>query len=114
MRHSFASLKRRLRSTPGERADWVRRFHRSGLLPREFAERHHLGHSTLRKWMAQNEIPSPGGAAAQPVWQEVKLATMPGATRWAVEVVRPDGLVVRLAPDAPAALLEELLRPRPC
>jgi hypothetical protein len=39
---------------------------------------------------------------------------LPGARRWAAEVVRPDGLVVRVAQDTPVALLEELLRVSPC
>jgi hypothetical protein len=48
------------------------------------------------------------------VWQELKLPASLGTMRWAAEVVRPDGLTVRLAHDAPAALLEELLRARSC
>jgi hypothetical protein len=48
------------------------------------------------------------------VWQELKLDGLPSATRWAAEVVRADGLVVRVAPDAPAALLAELLTARSC
>lgn len=54
------------------------------------------------------------GRNGKPVWQELKLEGLPNATRWAAEVVRLDGLVVRVAHDAPPALLEELLRSRPC
>ena len=53
-------------------------------------------------------------ADAQPGWHELKLDGLPGATRWAAEVVRPEGLVVRVAHDTPVAMLEELLRARPC
>jgi len=48
------------------------------------------------------------------VWQELKLDGVSGAMRWAAEVVRPDGFVVRVAYDTPSALLEELLRARLC
>jgi len=114
MKDSFSLLQRRPRSTPGQRASWVRRYERSGLSQREFAERHHLGLFNLRKWIAQNAAGTSSASDAQPVWRELKLDGLPGATRWAAEVVRPDGLVVRVADDAPVALLEELLRARPC
>ena len=50
----------------------------------------------------------------KPVWHELKLDGVLGLPRWVAEVVRPDGLVVRMAHDAPVALLEALLRGRPC
>jgi hypothetical protein len=84
------------------------------LSQREFAERHHLGLSTLRKWIAQDGSRALAGGNGKAVWQELKLDALPGAARWAAEVVRPDGFVVRVAHDAPAVLLEELLRARPC
>ena len=92
----------------------MRRYERSGLSQREFAARHGLGLFTLRNWIAQEARQTLSGRKAKPVWQELKLDGLAGATRWAAEVVRPDGLVVRVAHDAPAALLEELLRARPC
>jgi hypothetical protein len=114
MKDSFASQQRRPHSTPEQRAKWVRRYERSGLSQREFAARHQLGLSTLRKWIAQNGVETSLAADAQPGWHELKLTALPGATRWAAEVVRPDGLVVRVAHDTPVAMLEELLRARPC
>jgi hypothetical protein len=81
--------RRRPRSSPKERASWVRRYERAGLSQREFADRHHLGLFALRNWIA-------------------------GVTPWAAEVVRPDGWTVRLAHNAPANLVEELLRKRSC
>jgi hypothetical protein len=114
MKDSFASQRRRPRSTPEQRAKWVRRYERSGLSQREFAERQGLGLFTLRNWIAQDSRQTVSGRKGKPVWQELKLDGLAGATRWAAEVVKPDGLIVRVAPDAPAALLEELLRVRPC
>jgi hypothetical protein len=84
------------------------------LSQREFAERHRLGLSTLRKWIAQNGNQAFAGRNGKAVWQELKLGALPGATRWAAEVMRPDGLVVRVAHDVPTGLLEELLRVQPC
>jgi transposase-like protein len=106
--------RRRPRSTPKERARWVRRYEHSDLSQREFAERHHLGLFTLRRWIAQNSTGSGRGAPAQAVWKELKVGRLAGVTHWAAEVVRSDGWTVRLAHDAPAALVEELLRVRSC
>ena len=114
MKDSFVSQRRRPRSTPEQRAQWVSRYQRSGLSQREFAERHELGLYSLRKWIVQNGVEASSASAARPVWQEQKLPASLGAMRWAAEVVRPDGLTVRLAHDAPAALLAELLRARSC
>jgi len=114
MKDSFATQRRRPRTTPAERAEWVRRYQRSGLSQREFAERHDLGLYSLRKWIVQNGVEAVSASYVRPVWQELKLDRLPGATRWAAEVVRPDGLTVRLAHDTPTALLAELLRARSC
>lgn len=73
-----------------------------------------MGLSTLRKWIAQDGSQALAGRNGKPVWQELKLEGIPCAQRWAAEVVRPDGLVVRVAQDTPSALLDELLRVRPC
>jgi len=92
----------------------VRRYERSGLSQHEFAERHGLGVFTLRRWTAQaahHALPTRNG---KPVWQELPLGGLAGANRWAAEVVRPDGLVVRVAYDTPRVLLEELLGVFPC
>jgi hypothetical protein len=53
MKDSFASQQRGPHSTPEQRADWLRRYERSGLSPREFAGRHRLGLFTLRKWICE-------------------------------------------------------------
>jgi len=114
MKDSFAALRRRPRSTPEERAKWVRRYERSGLSQREFAERHGLGVFTLRRWIAQAAHHASPTRNGKPVWQELTLGGLAGANRWAAEVVRPDGLVVRVAYDTPRVLLEELLGVFPC
>ncbi len=105
---------RRPRATSAERARWVRRYDRSGLTQREFAIRHQLGLSTLQKWVAHCRTQADSGSAAQPLWQELKLPAALAPARWAVELVRPDGLTCRVAHDAPAELVAGLLRLPPC
>jgi hypothetical protein len=114
MKDSYSSVRRRPRSTPEQRVQWVRRYKRSGWSQREFAERHGLGIATLRKWISQEGNQILSGGNGKTVWRELKLDGLPGPGRWAAEVVRPDGYVVRLAHDTPACLLEELLRAGPC
>src|SRR4026209_2550151 len=85
-----------------ERTAWARRFYQSGASQLGFARRHGLVLSTLRRWLRQNPAPAPA-----PGFTEVKL---PGiSSRWAAEVVRVDGAVVRLAHDVPVHLLQEIL-----
>lgn len=85
-----------------ERAAWARRYYQSGVSQLEFVRRHGLVLSTLRRWLRQNPASAPA-----PVFTEVKLPGM--ASRWAAEVVRADGAVVRLAHDVPVDLLQEIL-----
>jgi transposase-like protein len=115
MNDAFASLeRRRTRSTPDERANWVHQYEQSGLSQREFASRQRLGLSTLCKWIAQNESRGWSGRKAHPVWQELKLDGLPRTPCWAAEVVRADSWVVRVSHDAPASLVAQLLQVRLC
>jgi hypothetical protein len=68
----------------------------------------------LRQWVAQSRKAKAGEDQVKPVWRELKLDGLPGARHWAAEVVRPDGWIVRIAPNASASLLEELLRVGSC
>ncbi len=114
MNHVRVRAGRRPRSTPQERTDWVRRYSRSELSQREFAEQHRLGLSTLRKWIAENPVAASAGSAGSPGWQELKLPASPWSTGWAAELVRPDGLVLRLTPSAPPEWVAQLLRIGSC
>lgn len=89
---------------PEERCRWARRFYRSGLSQRDFAVRHGLVLSTLQRWLRQEP-----GIDPAPAFAEVKLPEL--SARWAAELVRRDGTVVRLAHDVPATLLAQLLVP---
>lgn len=98
---------RRGRSTPAERAQWRERFARSGLSRREFAAQNHLGLQTLYRWLS--EKPGPAPRKFKPAFTELQLPMAAGAPRWAAEVLRANGSLVRLAHDVPQTLLERLL-----
>ena len=101
MNRSFVRT-RRPHAKPEERAHWVEQYHKSGLTQREFARHHGLVLSTLQRWLRQ-ERPSESSA----LFAEVKLPAPSG--RWAAEVLRTDGMLVRLAHDAPSSLVQQLL-----
>jgi len=98
---------RRARSTPGERAQWRERFAQSGVSRREFAAQNNLRLQTLHRWL--NEEPDPVSRQLKPAFTELSLPTVVAAPRWAAEVLRANGSLVRLAHDVPAGLLERLL-----
>jgi hypothetical protein len=102
------SLRRRSRTTPIERAQWVRRFQRSGLTQRAFAQEHRLGLSTLQQWIVRQHqaVGSNGWAKLR----EVSLETVLGAHPWAAEIVLPDTTLVRVRQMEPVAPLLQALR----
>ncbi len=94
--------------TTRERSNLVAAYPRLQLTQREFAEQHGISLATLARWLRQERDGPVSPRRKRPVFAEVPLA---GGLRWAAEVVRPDGWTVRLAGAAPAALVEQLLRP---
>lgn len=99
---------RRRRWTSDERQRLRTRYHQSQLTQRDFVARHGLALSTLGKWL-RAESP----ATLPPVkFQEVEL-TEPG-THWAVEVVSPQGWIVRLQSSSELSALPTLLQALPC
>jgi len=100
------SVKRRW--TPKQRRRFLARFHQSQLTQREFAAQHAIGMSTLSKWLRlERKAPTP-----QVKFQEVRLPNP--TSRWPVEVVSPQGWIVRLQEGADVKFLPELLRALPC
>jgi transposase-like protein len=102
------SVSGRRRWTAKQRQRLLARFHQSQLTQRDFATRHGVGLSTLSKWLrVENEVASP------PVkFQEVTLPNMP--MRYAVEVVSPQGWLVRLQNGSDMQQLSALLQALPC
>ena len=66
MNHRHRSSNRIPRTTPEQRAQWVRRYRQSGLTQRTFAAQHGIGWSTLVRWLrdpAPAAVNSPRTAA---------------------------------------------------
>ena len=98
----------RRRRTPKQRQRVVARFHRSQLTQRDFAARHGIGLSTLNKWLRLERDAVP----ARVKFQEVRLPNP--TTRWPIEVVSPQGWIVRLQNGSELQTLPQLLRALPC
>jgi transposase-like protein len=98
----------RHRKSPKQRQRLVARFQRSRLTQRDFAARHGIGLSTLCKWVRLERDAVP----AKIKFQEVAL---PNPTpRWPIEVVSPQGWIVRLQNSSELQALPQLLRALPC
>ena len=85
------------RTTPAQRAEWVRKFRHSGLSRLAFAQEHGLRTSTFHRWLAQAN--KTFGPKSKPLaFQEVRLAPVPQTPGqdWAMEVLTSSGLIVRL------------------
>jgi transposase-like protein len=98
----------RRRRTPKQWQRLVTRFHRSRLTQRDFAARHGIGLSTLNKWLRLERDAVP----AKVKFQEVRLPTP--TPRWPIEVVSPQGWIVRLQNSSEVQALPQLLRALPC
>jgi len=97
----------RQRLTSTHRQLLLVRFHKSQLTQREFATQNAIGMSTLSKWLRlEREAPVP-----KVKFQEVRLPAP--ASRWPVEVVSPQGWIVRLQ-NGPDVELPSILRALPC
>ena len=75
---------------------------------RDFAARHGVGLSTLVKWLRLERNVAP----AKVKFQEVRLPHP--SPRWLVEVVSPQGWIVRLQNGSDVECLPELLQALPC
>ena len=96
------------RRTPKQRQQLLARYHQSQLTQRDFAAHHGIGLSTLGKWLRVE-----GQATLPPVkFQEVVLPQTP--LGYAVEVVSPQGWIVRLQHRSAVQTLPALLQALPC
>lgn len=109
MNLSVTPRRKRRRFTFEQQQQWVKLYSRSGLTQRDFATKHGLGFSTLQRWLVRYPTRLPALAPRAPIFAELKLPPVSGACRWAAEVVKPNGLTVRLAPDAPISLIQQLV-----
>lgn len=98
----------RRRWTSKQRQRLLARFQQSQLTLKQFATRHGVGLSTLSKWLRLEREAVP----AKVNFQEVRL---PGpASPWPVEVVSPQGWIVRLQNSSDVQQLPQLLQALPC
>ena len=86
----------------------MRRFHQSQLTQRDFAARKGIGLSTLNKWLRLEHDAVP----AKVKFQEVRLPNP--TSRWPIEVVSPQGWIVRLQNSSEVQTLPQLLQALPC
>jgi transposase-like protein len=94
-----------------EKAQWARRFVESGLSLREFSAQNGLGYVSLWRWV--NKARGQGvGAADSPAaaFTEIKLLPATEPAHWVAEWSWPNGAVLRISKEVPAAVLEQLLR----
>jgi hypothetical protein len=110
----------RRRFTAAQIQKYLRAFDRSGVCAAVFARQHDLVYSVLLRWLhRRGQAPGVWPRAKRGVRHRLKLQELPlgsllGAGRWAAEIVRPDGVTVRVAHDVPAAWLNGLLFPGAC
>jgi transposase-like protein len=98
----------RRRWTSKQRQRLLVRFHQGHLTLRDFATRHGVGLSTLSKWLRLERDAVP----TKMKFQEVRLPNP--TSRWPVELVSPQGWIVRLQNGSDAQMLSTLLRALPC
>lgn len=108
----IARKQKKRRRTAAERTEVLEQFHRSGLTRIAFAHSHNVALSTLSKWLtsAKHE----GQDAAPMLFRELRVPPAPaaGLVQWAVEIVGPDGLVIRCREALPLVDVAWLLRGR--
>jgi hypothetical protein len=104
--HKTGSARRRW--TAKQRQRLLARFHQSQLTQSDFASQHGVGLSTLGKWLRLERDAEP----AKVKFQEVRLPSP--ASCWPIEVVSPQGWIVRLQNGSDVQSLPELLRALPC
>jgi transposase-like protein len=91
-----------------QRQGLLARFHESQFTQSEFATQHRVGLSTLSKWLRLER----DGVPAKVAFQEVRLPSP--VKHWPIEVVSPQGWIVRLHNGSNVQQLPELLRVLPC
>jgi hypothetical protein len=103
--------KRQRRSTSAERAEIIAEFKRSGLTLLAFSRAHNIALSTLSKWLYTKHKSKD---SAPVLFKELRVSQPPanGVIAWAIEIVSPDGMVIRFREALPLDDLSLLLRGR--
>lgn len=90
-----------------EREKLLEAFGASGLTQRAFARREGINSFTFATWLRKKRLAALGPAPRRPAFLEVGLGPAAGAR---LEVVLPDGLIIRGAHGAEVAALVRALR----
>jgi transposase-like protein len=98
----------RRRLTSAQRQRLLARYHHSQLTLKQFATQQGVGLSTLSKWLRLERETVPPKVK----FQEIRLPSP--TSRWPVEVVSPQGWIVRLQNSSEVQQLPALLRALPC
>src|SRR6476660_9042389 len=94
-----------------EKAQWARRFIESGLSLREFSAQNGLGCMSLWRWVNKARGQGVGRTdPPAPAFTEIKVLPAIEPTPWVAEWSLPNGAVLRVSKEVPAAVLEQLLR----
>jgi len=91
-----------------EKAQWVKRFHESGLSLRKFSSQHPVSLTSLCRWV--KEAKDQGAPCLAPQFEELTLPPLAADSDWAAELTLPNGTVLRLSKEVPATMLDQLLR----
>jgi transposase-like protein len=102
------SRPQRSAATAEEKAEWVKRFHESGLSLRKFSAQHSVSLMSICRWV--NQAKAAPSACPTPQFEELPLPALAAEADWAVELALPNGTVLRLSKEVPAAMLDQLLR----
>jgi hypothetical protein len=106
-----------------EMAAIISRYRASGLGLEAFARKNGLPPGRLHYWIYQKHArptnyqqAEPSTQAISPVFQEIKLPSMPQSGNWAAEVSLPRGIAVRFSASASAQWIGSIIQAlqRPC
>ena len=98
----------RRRWTAKQRQRLLARFHRSQLTLKQFANGRGVGLSTLSKWLRLERD------AGEPIVKFREVVFPKAASHWPMEVVNPQGWILRLAQTPEVQTLQQLLQALPC
>jgi hypothetical protein len=99
---------KRRRWTSKRRQRLLAKFHQTQLSQYDFSKQHGIGLSTLNRWLRLEREAVPPKVK----FREVRLPNP--ASRWPVEVVSPQGWIVRLQNGSDVQMLPDLFRTLPC
>lgn len=104
----------RFRRGPAQIAKLIGAYQRSGLSQVVFCRQRQVPLSSFTNWLRvqrrKGQLQRRSSRRVRPLFRQVDLRAMPALSAWAAEVVRPDGLIVRLSANAAPNWVSELLR----